>query len=64
MKALIQTSSKLYWSQKAYDRWLAGLDPQDMPLYEAWTKDKSAAAKIRQKIPPVPYGCELVPHDD
>lgn len=61
MRTLNHTSTKQYWSQKAYDRWLAGRDPQDMPLHEAWTSDKTKAAQIIDgKIPPLAEGCEIV----
>ena len=63
MKTLIHTATNKYWSQQAYDRWLAGRDPQDMPLHEAWTSDRAAAARIGAKTPQLPEGCELVEHD-
>jgi hypothetical protein len=58
---LIQTNSKKYWSQKAYDRWAAGLDPQDMPLHEAWTTDEKKAANMtKDNLPSIPDGCKII----
>ena len=60
MKTLLHTSSGKYFSQKAYERWLAGRDPQDMPLHEAWTSDSAKAASMdSHKIMPMPDGCKI-----
>lgn len=51
---------KTYWSKKAYDRWLSGLDPQDMALDEAWTSDVKKAAHLKDnKMPPLPAECAI-----
>lgn len=60
MKTLFHPASQKYWTQKAYDRWAAGRDSQDMPLHEAWTADVSLSCRIGSRKPHLPDGCEFV----